>query len=110
MSNKHFVRRPTPVSCRKPPKPLSPVGMATADDAEELLLFLRVVRGEIEGGHADGDLIDSVARELAARIGGVAFVVWGPRETIEASLGVRFERPLLSRNYYLRTIWNNVIP
>lgn len=92
-----------------PPRPMSEVSYAAPDDVDALVAFLGDVRDEIAGGEADFDLLSAVARELAHRVHGVALVVRGA-QGIEASMGLRAERHLLSRSHYLHAVWNVVSP
>src|ERR1700758_5605511 len=94
-----------PGPAQRAPRPFSPVLMANEQDADELIAFLRAMRAEIDGGQAEEDLLIANGRALAMREGGVAFIVRGGLG-IEGSLGILFERPRLSRTYYLRAIWN----
>lgn len=94
---------------QRPPRPFSVVDIATAADTDDLVWFLRSVADEIDGGSAEDDLMVAYAKQLANRDGGMALIVRGPRG-IEASMGILFVRPLLSRNYFLQTMWHRVLP
>jgi hypothetical protein len=103
------VRIPRQRPAQRPPRPFSDVKMATAEDADDLIWFLRSVADEIDGGAAEDDLMTAMATQLARRDGGMALIVRGSRG-IEASMGIVFLRPLLSRNYFLHTVWRVVAP
>lgn len=107
MSAKHF--RPSKGPSYKPPRPLSPVEYARPVDLDDLVWFLRSVRDEIEGGRVDDDLMVALATDLVRCKGGVALIVRG-QYGVEASLGLRFDRPELSRADHLRSVWNVVAP
>ena len=95
----------------QPPRPFSHVETAEADDLDSLLWFLNSVKEEIDSGHVEDDLLSELAARMVNRDGGIAFIVRSSLgRGIEASLGVIFERPLLSRVYYLRSVWNVVAP
>ena len=101
--------RPQKGPIPRSPRPLSDVAYAGPDDLEGLIAFLYGVRDEIDGGRAEQDLIADLAHELTHRIRGVAFIVRGPLG-IEASLGLRADRTLLSRVHFLRATWLVVAP
>lgn len=95
---------------QKQPRPLSPVVYATPADLDDLVWFLHEMRSEIEGGLAEEDMMVAVASALVRKAGGgVALIVRGDKG-IEASMGLAFEKPLLSRKPRLRVVWNCVLP
>jgi hypothetical protein len=106
-AGKHL--RPTRGPATKPPRPLSPVAYAQPPDLEDLVWFLRSVRDEIDGGRVEDDMMVALVERLVRREGGVAMIVRG-QYGVEASLGVRFDHPELSRAHYLRAVWNVVAP
>ena len=105
------LRPRPPAPPGQPARPFSHVETADPGDLDQLIWFLQSVRDEIDGGRAEEDLLLSLASQMVRRDGGVAFIVRSPLgRGIEASMGVVFERPILSRNYYLRSVWNVVAP
>lgn len=94
---------------KKAPRPLSPVSYAGPDDLEPLLIFLQRLRGELEGGRAEEDLVIELARDLVERRGGIVLVVRGLTE-IEASMGLLAMRSIFSRSFFFRAVWNVVTP
>ena len=94
---------------QKPPRPLSPVDTAGPSDLEDLIWFLHDMRTEIADGEVDEEVVVALARTLIERDGGVALIVRG-KDKIEASLGLKFEQPLLRRRPQLRVVWNCVSP
>jgi len=95
------------------PLPFSAVSTASSGDLEDLIYFLLAMRDEIEDGRIEDDLLLAQAHDLVRREHGVVFIVRGDlgvKAGIEASLGVMFQRWPLSRNYYLRSVWNVVVP
>jgi hypothetical protein len=91
------------------PKPLSPVHVAKPSDLGYLVDFLSGLRGEIEGGDIDDDLLLSLAKSLTHGKDGIAFIVRGD-QSVEASLGILFEKRPLARTCRLRVVWNLVAP
>jgi hypothetical protein len=103
----HFRRAPGPP--QKPPRPFSEVSAATPEDCPDLVYFLRSVREEIGDGEVEDSLVVALAEALTHRQGGIAFVVKGQRG-IEASLGIRFDRPWYTQQFRLFGVWNVVDP
>lgn len=94
---------------QKAPRPMSPVVSATPRDLDDLMLFLRTMQDEIEGGAAEDEALVALASALVRQAGGVALIVRG-ENAIEASMGLAVETPFLSRRKRLRVLWNCVLP
>lgn len=94
---------------RRPPRPLTPIDVATPDDALDLFYFLRYLRWEIGDGLVDDEAMRLMVARMANRDEGVAFLVRGPGG-IEASLGIALERPWWSTTHNLRVMWSIVAP
>jgi hypothetical protein len=67
------------------------------------------MREEIADGHADEAVLVALAGALVKREGGTALIIRG-KTKIEASIGLKLETPLLSKQNRLRVIWNCVLP
>jgi GNAT superfamily N-acetyltransferase len=85
------------------------VGFAAINDYDDLLRFLFEVKDEVDEGRAEEDLIAALVKDFTHRVGGIALIIRGD-SGIEASLGIKIERPMLSRSHYLRSVWNVVLP
>jgi hypothetical protein len=91
------------------PKPISEVSVAGLRDHDDLMRFLDQVRDELIVD--DADLLSEIAAALVSRNNGVAFIVRGQSDPIEASLGLILTRMSpLSRRYQLLSAWNLVLP
>lgn len=107
MSGKHYRADKGPP--QKPPRPLSEVAYAGPGDLDDLIWFLRSVRDEIGDGRVEDTIMVQLAHDLTSRIDGIALIVRGTLG-VEASLGIRFQRPLLLSTHDLRVVWNVVTP
>lgn len=91
------------------PEPISPVAIATPEDRDDLIRFLAQIKDELSGGRGDIDLAFEWACRFVLRDGGVALIIRGTG-CIEASIGLELCREPLERPFYVRSIWNNVLP